>query len=165
MSFCRYIPPLEALSIDDERFMREALKEAKKAYDAEEVPVGAVMVLHDKVIARGFNQVEMLNDATAHAEMLCITAAENALGNWRLAECELYCTLEPCTMCAGALLLSRVGRLVWGARDLRHGAHGSWINVFEKTHPIHSVQITTGVLQPYCECIMKDFFQKRRSER
>jgi len=158
------VPPLEEMTSDDERFMREALKEAKKAFLADEVPIGAVMVHEGRIIARGYNQVEMLRDATAHAEMLCITAAENAFGNWRLTDCTLYCTLEPCPMCAGALLLSRVTTLVWGAPDLRHGANGSWVNLFDKPHPTHTLNIRQGVLSEYCESALKLFFQKRRAE-
>ncbi len=117
-------------SNEDERFMLEALKEAWKAFQNGEVPVGAVLVKDGKMIAKGSNQVELLHDATAHAEMICMTAGEAALENWRLVETTLYCTLEPCVMCAGAMLLSRVPRLVWGAPDLRHGANGSWIDLF-----------------------------------
>src|SRR5262245_53125511 len=120
---------------EDERFMLEALKEAWKAFNEEEVPVGAVLVKDGHIIARGYNQVEMLRDATAHAEMICITAGEAALENWRLSKTTLYCTIEPCSMCAGAMLLSRLETLVWGAPDIRHGANGSWINLFEKAHP------------------------------
>lgn len=158
-----FIPPLDLIASDDERFMREALKEAAKAYSKEEVPVGAVLVFEGRVIARGHNQVELLSDATAHAELLCITTGESVLGNWRLTGATLYCTLEPCCMCAGALLLSRVSRLVWGAKDLRHGANGSWINVFDNTHPTHALDITQGVLSSWCETIMKEFFKARRS--
>ncbi len=158
------IPSLETITSDDERFMREALREAKKAYLAEEVPIGAVIVFDGHIIARGHNQVELLNDATAHAEMLSITAAENAMGNWRLSGCTLYCTLEPCPMCAGALLLSRVDTLVWGAPDLRHGANGSWVNLFDKPHPTHTISIRQGVLREWCERPLKQFFQKRRME-
>lgn len=147
---------------DDERFMIEALKEAWKAYLADEVPVGAVLVHNGRIIARGYNQVEMLHDATAHSEMLCMTAGAAALENWRLAETTLYCTLEPCAMCAGAMLLARVPRLVWGTPDIRHGANGSWVNLFEKTHPTHTVSITSGVLQGYCADLMRNFFQARR---
>ena len=161
----QFIPPLDVAISDDERFMREALREAKKAFLADEVPVGAVIVHEGQIIARGYNQVEMLRDATAHAEMLSITAAENAFGNWRLTGCTLYCTLEPCPMCAGAMLLSRVERLVWGARDLRHGANGSWVNLFEKPHPTHTIEITSGVLKEWCERPLKLFFQKRRAEK
>lgn len=145
--------------------MLEALKEAWKAYSAEEVPVGAVLVHKGRIISRGYNQVEMLQDATAHAEMLCITSGEAALDNWRLAETTLYCTIEPCSMCAGAMLLSRVPTVVWGAPDLRHGANGSWVNLFEKPHPTHTMSIRGGLLQDYCAVLMKDFFQKRRQER
>jgi tRNA(adenine34) deaminase len=150
---------------DDEKFMLEALKEAWKAYSTAEVPVGAVLVHKGRIIARGYNQVEMLKDATAHAEMLCITSGEAALDNWRLADTVLYCTIEPCSMCAGAMLLSRVPVLVWGAPDIRHGANGSWINLFDKPHPTHTIVIRKGVLQEYCATLMKDFFQKRRIER
>ncbi len=156
------IPPLDTLTSDDERFMREALKEAKKAFIADEVPVGAVIVFDGKVIARGYNQVESLRDATAHAEMLAITAAEAFFGNWRLEGCTLYCTLEPCPMCAGAMLLSRLDRLVWGAPDKRHGANGSWINLFEKPHPTHALTITNSVLSSWCEQPMKQFFRNKR---
>ena len=144
--------------------MYEALKEAKKAFLEKEVPIGAVMVHEGKIIARGFDQVELLKDATAHAEMLCITSAENALDNWRLTGCTLYCTIEPCPMCAGALLLSRVDCLVWGAPDIRHGANGSWGDLFAKPHPTHTLNIRSGVLKPWCEQPLKLFFQKRRSE-
>jgi len=146
----------------DEKFMLEALKEAWKAFRAEEVPIGAVLVKNGKVIARGSNQVEMLKDATAHAEMLCITAGESALENWRLAETTLYCTIEPCSMCAGAMLLARIPQLVWGAPDIRHGANGSWVNLFEKQHPMHTITIRSGVLAEYSATLLRDFFQLRR---
>jgi tRNA(adenine34) deaminase len=147
---------------EDERFMLEALKEAWKAFQKEEVPVGAVLVHEGRVIARGFNQVEMLCDATAHAEMLCITAGEVALENWRLANTTLYCTMEPCSMCAGAMLLARVPTLVWGARDIRHGANGSLIDLFGVTHPTHKVEIRRGVLEEVSASLMRDFFKLRR---
>lgn len=146
----------------DEAFMLEALKQAWKAYEAEEVPVGAVLVKDGKVIARGHNQVEMLKDATAHAEMLCITSGEAALENWRLAETTLYSTIEPCSMCAGAMLLARVSTLVWGAPDIRHGANGSWVDLFDKVHPTHAIQIRKKVLEEQCAHLMRDFFQQRR---
>lgn len=148
----------------DEHFMLEALKEAWKAFKADEVPVGAVLVHKERIIARGYNQVEMLKDATAHAEMLCITAGEAALENWRLLDTTLYCTVEPCSMCAGAMLLSRVPQLVWGAPDIRHGANGSWIDLFEKPHPTHTVAIRKGILQEHCSALLVDFFQKRRNK-
>ncbi|MEC7839029.1 MAG: tRNA adenosine(34) deaminase TadA [Chlamydiota bacterium] len=150
---------------EDEHFMLEALKEAWKAYQAGEVPVGAVLVHEGKIIARAHNQVEMLKDATAHAEMLCITIGEAALDNWRLPETTLYCTVEPCSMCAGAMLLSRVPTLVWGAPDMRHGANGTWVDLFEKQHPTHSIDIRKGILQDEASWLMRDFFQKRRSSK
>ena len=150
---------------EDEKFMLEALREAWKAYNTGEVPVGAVLVKGNKIIAKGYNQVEMLQDATAHAEMLCITAGEAALENWRLLETSLYVSMEPCSMCAGAMLLSRVSTLVWGAPDLRHGANGSWMNLFEKKHPMHEIQIRKGVFEEYSAMLLRDFFQKRRSEK
>jgi tRNA(adenine34) deaminase len=149
---------------EDESFMLEALKEAWKAFKIDEVPVGAVLVKNKKIISRGYNQVEMLKDATAHAEMLCLTAGESANDNWRLLETTLYCTIEPCSMCAGALLLTRVPTLVWGAPDIRHGANGSWIDLFAKTHPTHSVQIRKGILQEECGKILKGFFQIQRQK-
>lgn len=144
--------------------MLEALKEAQKAYEAEEVPVGAVLVHKGRILARGYNQVEMLNDATAHAEMLCITAGAVAKENWRLLETTLYCTLEPCAMCAGAAILSRVTRIVWGAKDLRHGVNGSWIDLFATTHPIHNIEITGGILEEPAAFLMKTFFKMRREK-
>jgi tRNA(adenine34) deaminase len=149
---------------DDERFMLEALKEAWKAFKAEEVPVGAVLVKNGKIISRGYNQVEMLKDATAHAEMLCLTAGESALENWRLTDTTLYCTIEPCSMCAGAMLLTRIKTLVWGAPDIRHGANGSWIDLFEKAHPMHTIEIRKGVLAELSATLMKDFFQMQREK-
>lgn len=150
---------------DDERFMEQALREAWKAYQKQEVPVGAVLVKDGRVIARGFNQVEMLHDATAHAEMLCVTAGANALENWRLLDTTLYCTIEPCSMCAGAMLLSRVTRLVWGAPDIRHGANGSLVDLFALEHPTHAIEVERGVLEPYCAEMMKLFFQQRRKQK
>src|SRR5678816_2826029 len=113
----------------DETFMREALRLAKKAFDQEEVPVGAVVVRHGRIIARSFNQVEMLKDATAHAEMLAITQAEAAVGDWRLTDCTLYITKEPCPMCAGAIVHVRFPRVVFGASDPKAGAAGSALNL------------------------------------
>lgn len=148
----------------DIHFMREALKEALKAYEQDEVPVGAVLVLEDRIIARGHNQVELLQDATAHAEILCLTSGASQLRNWRLSETTLYCTLEPCCMCAGALLSSRVKRLVWGAKDLRLGANGSWIDVFSQKHPMHEIEIASGVLEEESSSLLKRFFQQKRKK-
>lgn len=149
---------------EDEKFMLEALKEAWKAYKNKEVPIGAILVHEGTVIARGHNQVEMLKDATAHAEMLCLTAGSAALDNWRLLNTALYCTAEPCAMCAGAMLLARVPNLVWGTPDIRHGANGSWVNLFEKPHPTHTIQIKNGILKEFCAQLMRSFFQERREE-
>lgn len=142
--------------------MREALKEARKAFDQDEVPVGAVLVHKNRIIARGHNQVELLQDATAHAEMICLSAGAGELGNWRLSETTLYCTLEPCCMCAGALIASRVTRLVWGAPDLRVGANGSWVDLFKGEHPIHNLEITPRVLEAESAELMRSFFAKQR---
>ena len=149
----------------DEYYMREALKEAFKAFDLDEVPVGAVLVHNDKILARGHNQVELLQDATAHAEMLCITSGAAALENWRLTGATLYCTLEPCCMCAGAMLSSRIRRLVYGAPDLRLGVCGSWINLFDKEHPMHSIEIVKGVLEAESAALMREFFQRARKKK
>lgn len=151
--------------MDDEPFMREALKEALRAFEKEEVPVGAVLVQNHRIIARGHNQVELLQDATAHAEMVCLTAGAAALGNWRLADTTLYCTLEPCCMCAGALLAARVKRLVWGAPDLRVGANGSWIDLFKNVHPMHTLEITPRVLEAEAADLMRAFFRKQRIKK
>ena len=142
--------------------MKEALKEAKKAYANGEVPVGAVLVFENEIIARGHNQVELLQDATAHAEMLCITSAASSIGNWRLEGTTLYCTLEPCAMCAGALLASRIKRLVWAAPDLRLGANGSWVDLFAKKHPMHAIEVQGRILEEESAVLMRAFFQERR---
>ncbi len=142
--------------------MKAALQQAQKAYDIGEVPVGAVLVFQNQIISRAYNQVESLNDATAHAEMLCLKQAAGTLENWRLLNCTLYCTLEPCLMCAGALILSRVKTLVWGAPDLRHGAGGSLMNVFKLDHPIHRIEVREGVLRDEAADLLKKFFQEKR---
>lgn len=147
---------------EDEQFMKEALKEAEKAFEALEVPVGAVLVLEGRVIARGYNQMELLKDATAHAEMICLTSGASYYQDWRLQDATLYCTLEPCCMCAGAMFLSRIKRLVWGAPDIRHGACGSWVNLFKEKHPTHTIEVVSGVLENYSKEMMKRFFQMRR---
>lgn len=150
----------------DEMFMQEALLEARKAFEQDEVPVGAVAVFQGEIIARAHNQVEALQDASAHAELLCIREASKVLGNWRLLGVTLYTTLEPCVLCAGAILSSRVERLVWGAPDIRQGADGSWVPLFSFSHPMHKVEITKNVLQDLSAALMKAFFQeKRRNEK
>lgn len=146
-------------------FMNEALKEAKKAFSKEEVPVGSVLVLNNKILARGHNQVEMLKDPTAHAEMICITSAANSLGDWRLLDSVLYTTLEPCVMCAGAIISARIKKVVWAAPDIRVGANGSWIDLFAKNHPIHNVEVEKKVLEEEAAYLMKLFFQKQRKKK
>lgn len=148
----------------DIAFMKEALKEAKKAFAQDEVPVGAVLVVRDQIIARGYNQVELLQDATAHAEMICLTAGAGAIGNWRLSEATLYCTLEPCSMCAGAMFVSRLKRLVWAAPDIRVGANGSWIDLFSSQHPIHRIEVLGRVMEAEAADLLRVFFQKRRTK-
>lgn len=160
MSFPFQIQPQN----EAETFMLEALKEAWKAFKAEEVPVGAVLVKEGRIIARGYNQVELLKDATAHAEMLCLTSAEAALENWRLLDTVLYSTLEPCAMCAGALYLTRVKKVVYGAKDIRHGAFGSWVDLSQTKHPTHTFELESGILEAPCAEIMRLFFQKRREK-
>lgn len=147
---------------DDASFMRDALRLAKKAYDAEEVPVGAVVVRSGRIIGRAYNQVEMLKDATAHAEMLALTQAEAAVGDWRLVDCDLYVTKEPCPMCAGALVHVRIRRVIFGCADVRAGAAGSVINLLQMPALNHRCEIVSGVLQEECAAILQDFFRKKR---
>lgn len=146
----------------DIAFMREALVEADHASERGEVPVGAVLVFEGKIIARAHNLVEAEQSALAHAEILCLKAGAALLNNWRLLETTLYSTLEPCPMCAGALIHSRVKRLVWGAPDVRCGAHGSFVNLFDIKHPIHQVEVLGGVLQEMCGEKMRAFFKRVR---
>jgi len=148
----------------DQQFMKEALIEAKKGFDSGEVPVGAVLVLERKVIARSYNQVESLNDPSAHAELLCIRKGALLIRDWRLIGCTLYSTLEPCLMCAGASLLARVKRFVWGAPDLRHGAHGSFLDIFAANHPTHKVSIEGGLMEEGARQLMRNFFRKCRDD-
>ena len=148
----------------DRHCMMEALEEARKAFTLEEVPVGAIAVQEGKIIARAFNRVESLRDASAHAELLCLRKAAEFLGRWRLFDVTLYTTLEPCCMCAGALFSFRIQRLVWGSLDIRQGADGSFVSLFSQKHPIHEFPITRGVLSEDSSQLMKTFFQKRRAE-
>jgi len=149
----------------DETFMREALRLALKAREAEEVPVGAVVVREGKIIARGYNQVELLKDATAHAEMLTLTAAEAAVGDWRLTDCDLYVTKEPCPMCAGAMVHTRIRRVIFGCPDVRAGAAGSVMNLLQHNALNHKSQITSGVLENECASILQDFFKTKRNRK
>jgi tRNA(adenine34) deaminase len=149
---------------NDEYFMREALRQAQKAYEASEVPVGAVVVCAGKIIARAYNQVELLKDATAHAEMLALTQAEAAVGDWRLTACDLYVTKEPCPMCAGALVHTRIRRLVFGCTDPAAGAAGSVMNLLQMPTLNHRCDVASGVLQEKCAAILQSFFRKRRDQ-
>ena len=144
--------------------MRDALRQAEKAYAADEVPVGAIVVQEGKIIARAHNQVELLKDATAHAEMLALTQAEAAVGDWRLMDCDLYVTKEPCAMCAGALVHTRIRRVVFGCADPAAGAGGSMMNLLQMESLNHRCQITFGVLQTECAAILQNFFRRRRDE-
>ena len=143
----------------DDYFMTQALKEAKKAFDGEEIPIGAVVVLNEKIIARGHNMTERLNDPTAHAEMIALTAAFSSLGSKYLPDATLYVTVEPCLMCAGALYWSKIGRVVWGADDEKNGHR----RITQATWPFHpKTEIVKGVLKEECARLMKDFFKARR---
>src|SRR5256714_11297674 len=148
--------------LPDEYFMCEALRQGQKAYAADEVPVGAVVVRGDKIIGRAHNQVELLKDATAHAEMLALTQAEAAIGDWRLTDCDRYVTKEPCPMCARAIVHTRIRRVIFGCGDPRAGAAGSVINLLQMPALNHRCQITSGVLQNECAAILQKFFRKQR---
>src|SRR5438034_5556615 len=142
----------------DHYFMGEALRQAARAYEAEEVPAGAVAVREGRVIGRAFNQIELLKDATAHAEMLAMTQAEEAVGDWRLTDCTLYVTKEPCPMCAGAMVHVRLARVVYGASDAKAGAAGSVINLLQFSSLNHHCEITSGVREAECRALLQDFF-------
>lgn len=148
----------------EEIYMSEALKEARRAFDEDEVPVGAVVVYKGKVIARGYNQVERLKDPTAHAEMLALTAATNYLGSKWLSEASIYVTIEPCSMCAGALVLSRIKNLYFGAKDPKTGACGSVVNIVSNKKLNHRIKIKSGILEKECSLLLKEFFKKKRNK-
>ena len=147
-----------------EKYMKEALKEAKKAYDKEEVPVGAVIVKDGKIIARAHNLKETKLDTTKHAEILAIQKASKKLKAWRLNDCEMYITLEPCSMCAGAIISSRIKKIYIGTMDPKTGACGSVLNLLEYSFN-HKVEVETGIMQQECEYILKDFFKKLRKKK
>ena len=145
-----------------EKFMREALKQAQKAYDKLEVPVGAVIVKDGKIIARAYNQKECKNDTTNHAEILAIKKASKKLESWRLLDCDMYVTLEPCSMCAGALIQSRIRKVYIGAPDEKTGACGSVLNLLQDYKFNHKVEVERDILREDCENLLKDFFKKLR---
>jgi tRNA(adenine34) deaminase len=151
--------------MDDISYMNEALKEAMKAFDANEVPVGAVIVFEGEIIARAHNRVEGKGLATAHAELLCIEQASQKLGNFRLLKCILYTTLEPCLMCAGACVLSRVAKIIYAAKDIRHGAFVSQFQLFDKPHPIHTPEVVQGPCEGEASALMKKFFRQKRETK
>lgn len=144
--------------------MGEALRQARRAWEQEEVPVGAVIVHGGKIIARACNQVEILKDATAHAEMLAITQAESVIGDWRLHECDLYVTKEPCAMCAGALVHVRMRRVVFGCPSPKDGAGGTLLNLLQHPQLNHRCDVTAGVRQEECVAMLQAFFRERRGE-
>ena len=146
----------------DETFMQEAIRQAKKAAEIDEVPIGAVVAYENKIIARSYNQVEMLKDPTAHAEMIAVTAATNYLSSKWLQECTLYVTIEPCSMCAGALVLARLGRVCFGAEDPKAGACGSVLNIAHHKGLNHRLDVQGGILTPQCSALMSEFFKKKR---
>jgi tRNA(adenine34) deaminase len=144
---------------DDEKYMRLALQEAQQAYDSDEVPVGALVVWGGKIIGRGNNQVERLADSTAHAEMIALTAAFNSVGAKYLPDATLYVTVEPCLMCCGAMYWSKVGRIVYGAEDVKNG----YRRFTKDTFPFHpKAELVSGVLKEECAALMKDFFAAKR---
>lgn len=147
----------------DHYFMGEALRQAAKAYEAGEVPIGAVVVRNGRIIARAFNQVELLKDATAHAEMLALTQAEEATGDWRLTDCTLYVTKEPCPMCAGAVVHVRLARVVYGASDPKGGAAGGMMNLLQHPSLNHRCEITRGVREEECRALLQTFFAEQRA--
>lgn len=143
----------------DEYFMMQALKEAKKAFEEDEIPVGAVVVLNEKIIARGHNMTERLNDPTAHAEMIALTSAFNSLGGKYLPNAALYVTVEPCLMCAGAMYWSKIGKIVYGADDVKNGYKKTTVSNW----PFHpKTELIRGVLNDECMNLMKDFFKRKR---
>ena len=150
---------------DDEIFMAEAIRQAKTAASEDEVPVGAVIVYQRKIIAKAHNQIETLKDPTAHAEMIAITQATNYLSSKWLHECTLYVTLEPCSMCTGALVLSRIAGVCFGARDPKTGACGSVVNLANHQSLNHHLDVREGILADECSALISEFFQKKRKAK
>ena len=149
---------------DDERFMRSALAQAREALEDGDVPIGAVVVHNGRVIGRGHNQREKLNDPTAHAEMIALTAASSFLESWRLEGCTLYVTLEPCAMCAGAIVLARIARLVFGATDPKAGACVSLYNITTDERLNHRVELDQAILADECAMLLTEFFSAQRAK-
>lgn len=146
----------------DEHYMGQAMRLAQRAYAQEEVPIGAIIVKDQQIIARAFNQVETLKDGTAHAEMLALTQAQSVVDDWRLTDCDLYVTKEPCPMCAGAIVHCRLRRVIFGCPDEKGGAAGGLLNLLQHPSLNHSSEITSSVLQDECVGILQSFFRERR---
>ena len=153
-----------SISKEDERLMRAAIKAAAIAEENGDVPIGAVIVYENQIIGKAYNQREQLADPTAHAEIIALTQAAAAIGSWRLEGCRIYVTLEPCPMCAGALVLSRMDRLIFGCDDSKAGACKSLYNIVQDERLNHRLEVTSGVLREECSRLLQDFFQKRRTE-
>src|SRR5258708_3636120 len=149
----------------DHFFMGEALRQAARAFEAEEVPIGAIVVREGRIIGRAYNQVELLKDATAHAEMLALTQAEQAVGDWRLTDCTLYVTKEPCPMCAGAIIHVRLARVVYGISVPKAGAAGGVLNLLQFPTFNHRCEITSGVRGTECRELLQNFFAEQRSNK
>jgi len=147
-----------------ERWMRRALDQARRAFEADEVPIGAVVVHQEQIIGEGFNQREMLNDPTAHAEMIAITQAAQALDSWRLLDCTLYVTLEPCPMCAGAIVQARIPRVIYGTTDAKAGACHTLYTITDDSRLNHRASVLGGVLQVECRAILQEFFAAQRAK-
>jgi tRNA(adenine34) deaminase len=156
---------MREFTVEDKLFMELALQEARVAFNKGEVPVGAVLVEKNKVLSKAHNQVEFFKDATCHAEILCLKEASQTLGDFRLQDTTLYVTVEPCIMCFGASILSRVKKIIWGCSDKRHGALGGLLNLSELRHPIHQVDSFSGLMQEEARHLMQTFFQKIREEK
>jgi len=154
---------IHRLPDDDERYMRLALREAEAAFEEDEAPVGAVIVHEGRILGRAHNQKETLTDPTAHAEMIAITQAAAALEDWRLSNCTMYVTLEPCVMCAGAMVLARLGRLVFGALDPKAGAVGSLYEILSDPRLNHRVPVTPNILADECGRVLSAFFESKRN--
>ncbi|MCK5075851.1 MAG: tRNA adenosine(34) deaminase TadA [Calditrichia bacterium] len=153
---------MEENILSDEFWMNMAFKEAEKAYQLDEVPIGAIIIKNNEILGKGYNLTEKLQDPTAHAEMIAITAAAEKLESRRLLECTLYVTIEPCVMCAGAIVLARISRLVFGAYDPKAGAVSSLYNICNDVRLNHRVEVVQGILENKCGFIMSDFFKKLR---
>lgn len=149
----------------DERYMKEAIKQAKKAYELEETPIGCVIVYENKIIARGYNKRNLKGNTLAHAEIAAINKASKVLGDWRLEECTLYVTLEPCPMCAGAIIQARIPRVVVGSMNPKAGCAGSVVNLLQMEGFNHKAELTTGILGEECSRLMSDFFRELRKKK